>query len=309
MDLPGKASTAVGTVTPEQLARSTVLLAHGQGRDPIHQAAALVHAGRLGISRDKFLFEVFCVRFFALVTPAARLLYRTPSYDRFWAALYDELARSYDKAVVDARYVGYCKALQDAQIGPDHPLSGKLVGTIFTNSCGNDTPEKHLLEYAASEYIANYNCQQDNLAGLKINPGPLSTLTWTTAQISESVLSALVRGKWRKYLSLLLCIAALLTAEADDWPNLFFVLLRLGVSTVSLYWAVQAFKRRFEFWMWALGANAVLFNPVVPLRMERSDWQIVNLLDAVFLASWICVSTYRAERTDRAPGSRPSVGR
>jgi hypothetical protein len=49
---------------------------------------------------------------------------------------------------------------------------------------------------------------------------------------------------------------------------------------------VEIAKQGRGFWFWAFGANAVLFNPIFPVRMEQSDWQIVNVIDAAFLAGW-----------------------
>lgn len=103
-----------------------------------------------------------------------------------------------------------------------------------------------------------------------------------------------------RYLSITICIVALLLASfVDDWPYAFYILLRVGVCTVSLYWTIEASKRKQVFWAWALGANAVLFNPVLPIRMAREDWELVNLLAAAFLLSWLLFSVYRDKRDQR----------
>lgn len=108
------------------------------------------------------------------------------------------------------------------------------------------------------------------------------------------------RGLW-KYVPILGCILALFLAAFSQWPYGFYVLLRLAVCTVSVYWAVEMFKQRQVLWMWALGANAVLFNPVLPIHMARSDWEVIDLLDAVFLAAWASVSLYRERRGVQRP--------
>jgi|ERR1019366_1015762 hypothetical protein len=88
------------------------------------------------------------------------------------------------------------------------------------------------------------------------------------------------------YLPTIICVVALCLAVPFDWPYAYYVLLRLGVCAVSLYWVVESAKQGRGFWCWAFGANAFLFNPIFPVRMARSDWQIVNVIDAVFLAGW-----------------------
>ena len=100
----------------------------------------------------------------------------------------------------------------------------------------------------------------------------------------------------RKYAPLVGCILALLLAAFSRWPYGFYVLLRLGVCAVSVYWAVEMFKQKQTVWTWALGANAVLFNPVLPVHMARSGWEVVNLLDALFLVAWATASFYRERR-------------
>jgi hypothetical protein len=109
-----------------------------------------------------------------------------------------------------------------------------------------------------------------------------------------------VGAGFRRYGPILGCILALLLAAFSDWPYGFYELLRLGVCTVSLYWAVEMFKQKQTVWAWALGANAVLFNPLLPIHMAREQWEIVDLLDGIFLASFTCISFYRDRRTDRS---------
>ncbi len=100
----------------------------------------------------------------------------------------------------------------------------------------------------------------------------------------------------QRYAPVVACILALLMAFFSRWPYGFYVLLRLGVCTVSVYGAVEMFKQQRTMWAWALGANAVLYNPVLPIHMARSDWEIINLLDALFLVAWATASFYRERR-------------
>src|SRR5271165_5979251 len=110
----------------------------------------------------------------------------------------------------------------------------------------------------------------------------------------------------RKYVPVFGCILVLLLAAFSEWPYGFYVLLRLVVCTVSVYWAVEMFKQRRVAWTWAFGANAVLFNPVFPIHMARSDWEVINLLDAVFLAAWAILSLYRERRKQKMNWDPPT---
>jgi hypothetical protein len=43
---------------------------------------------------------------------------------------------------------------------------------------------------------------------------------------------------------------------------------------------------RKSAWTWIMAADAVIFNPLLPLRMSRSDWRLFDLAAAgMFLAS------------------------
>ena len=112
-------------------------------------------------------------------------------------------------------------------------------------------------------------------------------------------------GLW-KYVPIIGCILALLVAAFSQWSYGFYALLRLTVCTVSVYWAVEMFKQRRVAWTWAFGANAVLFNPVFPIHMARSDWEVINLLDAVFLAAWAILSLYRERRKHKMNWDPPT---
>jgi hypothetical protein len=104
----------------------------------------------------------------------------------------------------------------------------------------------------------------------------------------------------------LCCILALLVAAFSELPFAFYVLLRLVVCTVSAYYALQMFRAGQTFWIWAFGANALLFNPVLPVRMARTDWQLLDLVAALFFACWI-VFAYRKKainQCDAGPARR-----
>jgi hypothetical protein len=79
-------------------------------------------------------------------------------------------------------------------------------------------------------------------------------------------------------------LALLLMAAGDHFPYSFYVLLRFVVCATALFIAREAYRRGRELWLWVLGALAVLFNPLVPVRMRRQDWEFFNLLGAVLLA-------------------------
>jgi hypothetical protein len=55
----------------------------------------------------------------------------------------------------------------------------------------------------------------------------------------------------------------------------------LSAAAISIYLAVRANSAKSVPRTWVLGAMAVLFNPVLPIRMHRGDWRIVDALAAI----------------------------
>ena len=89
------------------------------------------------------------------------------------------------------------------------------------------------------------------------------------------------------------CVIALILAATSRWHYFAYVLLRLLICASS---AFAATKRHFEgrsSWVWVFGAIAVLFNPIFPARMARSDWQVINIITATFFACGVLVMATR----------------
>ncbi|HEY6849283.1 MAG TPA: DUF6804 family protein [Terracidiphilus sp.] len=100
-----------------------------------------------------------------------------------------------------------------------------------------------------------------------------------------------------EYLLLGVCVAALLVAAFARWPYFIYVLLRVLICTAAAYLSTKRYQERRTPWVWTFGAIALLFNPVFPVRMTRSDWQVVNILAAVFLAGWAAYSMTQTAKT------------
>ena len=54
-------------------------------------------------------------------------------------------------------------------------------------------------------------------------------------------------------------------------PDGFYVVLRLVVTVGGVYWAWRARKASQRVWMWIFAAIALLFNPFLPMRMQRTQ--------------------------------------
>lgn len=89
----------------------------------------------------------------------------------------------------------------------------------------------------------------------------------------------------RKNIALLSATALLLLALFDGWQYGFFTILRFVVFTACAYSAWLAYENDQESWVWFMGAIAVLFNPFIPIHLEREVWVVIDFVAAIVLIS------------------------
>ena len=93
-------------------------------------------------------------------------------------------------------------------------------------------------------------------------------------------------------------IAAILLLWAlDRHPYSYYTILRFvvcGVTGYGVYFAAQLEKNG---WAWAFGIIALLFNPIIPIHLDRETWAFIDLGVAVLL----CVSFFVLRKPTPSP--------
>lgn len=74
--------------------------------------------------------------------------------------------------------------------------------------------------------------------------------------------------------------AMLLWALYPENPYGYYALLRWVVCPCFGYVAYKAYQFGKIPWVWILGITAVLFNPIVPVHLNREMWFIFDLVAA-----------------------------
>jgi hypothetical protein len=59
-------------------------------------------------------------------------------------------------------------------------------------------------------------------------------------------------------------------------PYSFYALLRWICCAAFAYAAFMASEKNRVLWLWIFGVLAVLFNPIIPVHLQRDTWQIVD---------------------------------
>lgn len=85
-------------------------------------------------------------------------------------------------------------------------------------------------------------------------------------------------------------IAALLLVLAilPIWPYGFYTLLRLTISVTAVIVAWGFYKSHFPAWAFIFGSVAFLFNPLIPIHLNKSSWVPIDFISAIlfFLAAY-----------------------
>ena len=90
------------------------------------------------------------------------------------------------------------------------------------------------------------------------------------------------RVSLRHHYLLWLIPTALLILALLPWPYGYYKLLRLIVCLVSVWLAYGQWRldNAISGWVVALGATAILYNPLFPIHLTREIWSVLNLITA-----------------------------
>lgn len=63
----------------------------------------------------------------------------------------------------------------------------------------------------------------------------------------------------------------------------YYTLLRWVVCGVSAFAAFRASERDKNGWVWVLAIVALFFNPIIPVKLNRNTWALIDIGVAVLL--------------------------
>ncbi|WP_416796229.1 DUF6804 family protein [Ciceribacter azotifigens] len=82
----------------------------------------------------------------------------------------------------------------------------------------------------------------------------------------------------------------LLAVATMPMPYGYYTLLRLVVTVAGVFLAWSEFQthQRLTVWVLLFGFLALLFNPVIPVHLDREVWFVLDLgAAAIFIARWL----------------------
>ena len=97
--------------------------------------------------------------------------------------------------------------------------------------------------------------------------------------------------KYKNIVSIVAIVALLLAIPSGFWPYGYFVLLRWVVAGIALYNLWIAYNLQKMGWVWIMGGVALLFNPILPIHLDKSTWQVIDFVAAfIFVVSVFKIS-------------------
>ena len=65
-------------------------------------------------------------------------------------------------------------------------------------------------------------------------------------------------------------------------PIGYYTFLRLVVTAAAAYIAYQTYQKdKQSGWLWIFGLVALLFNPLIPIYLDKEIWMVIDLAAAV----------------------------
>ena len=77
--------------------------------------------------------------------------------------------------------------------------------------------------------------------------------------------------------------ATLLVLGTGTYAYGYYQLLRCVVCGISIYSVLEALELKARGWVATFATLALLFNPLVPVRLDRATWMQADLLAALAL--------------------------
>jgi hypothetical protein len=90
-------------------------------------------------------------------------------------------------------------------------------------------------------------------------------------------------------------VIMLLLALLEGWPYGYYTLLRFVVCGSSAHLAFTAHQMNKKAWVWVMAFIAILFNPIVPIHLDRTSWAPIDLATAfLFLIALFVVKSKKS---------------
>jgi len=89
-------------------------------------------------------------------------------------------------------------------------------------------------------------------------------------------------------------IIMLLLAIPTFWAYGYYVLLRWVVTISAVFLLLSAYESKKTLWLFLMGIIAILFNPIIPVHLDKEIWVAIDFIVAILFL----VSIFRIKSKD-----------
>lgn len=86
-----------------------------------------------------------------------------------------------------------------------------------------------------------------------------------------------------RLLPFVVAIVCFVLAIPPIWPYWYYIFLRFIVCGAAGYGAVLAHSQKRIGWVWLLGGVVALFNPLIPVHLNKNVWEYIDIATAALL--------------------------
>jgi hypothetical protein len=84
-----------------------------------------------------------------------------------------------------------------------------------------------------------------------------------------------------KQVSIIAGVLLILAIPSGFWPYGYYVLLRWIITGSALLLAYSFYESRITHWALVFSGVAFLFNPILPIYLDKQTWVIIDLIIAI----------------------------
>ena len=88
----------------------------------------------------------------------------------------------------------------------------------------------------------------------------------------------------------------MLITAVGSWEYSYYQLLRITVCSAAIYLVWYFANLKIQWLIWAFLAAAILFNPIAPIYLDRSTWQLIDILFGLLFIGSLGVTTKYIEK-------------
>ena len=84
-------------------------------------------------------------------------------------------------------------------------------------------------------------------------------------------------------------VAILLLIALADLPYGYYQFLRWAVCGMAIFMVYVSYSSNIKWFMWVFIVIAVLFNPIIPIHLNREIWRPIDIVSAIIFLGGIAL--------------------